>query len=49
MCSGEGARRCPGWGSRGSVCSGELAERGHKPAASKASVGIGVAGGELRG
>jgi hypothetical protein len=38
----------PWMGSRGSIYSCELAERGDKPVAGKASVGIGVAGGELR-
>jgi hypothetical protein len=38
----------PWMGSRGSIYSWELAERGDKPVAGKASVGIGVAGGELR-
>jgi hypothetical protein len=37
----------PWMGSRGSIYSCELAERGDKPVAGKASVGIGVVDGEL--
>jgi hypothetical protein len=45
----QGSSAVPWMDSRGSICSGELPERGDKPAAGKASVGIGVAGGELKG